>query len=95
MNPNPQQIAEERLILSEEYSRLSDELATIDQSLAKSFITRRNEFKSDKACDRAFDATDAGQRRIWLMARCKSIMREMSAKNSYLRVLENQGKNYY
>lgn len=91
----PHQIAEDRMTLSEEYSRLSDELGDLMELQAVYFNTERTNHKSDKATERAFDTTPSGIRANRIKLRLKAIEKELSATNTYLRLLENQGKNLY
>lgn len=95
MIPTPGEAAEKRIILSEEYSRLSDEMGELEQKVAMYFVTHRVDYKSDTACERAFDATEDGQRLIFLHRRTKGLEKEISALNSYLRTKENEARNYY
>ena len=92
---NPEVIAEKRITLSEEYSRLSDELASLEMLYSKFFIQERENYKSDKAVEMAYNGTESGLRAIGLRRREKAITKEMSALNSYLQVKNNQARNHY
>jgi hypothetical protein len=98
MNPiqkPPQEIAEDRVTLAEEYSRLSDEYGTLEQDQIKHFVANRDKYKSDKACERVWQATESGLRWVYLKSRLKGIEKLLSASNTLLRHYENQGKNLY
>jgi hypothetical protein len=95
MNPNPQKVAEDRVLLAEEYSRLSDEYGRLEQEAIKHFVENRDKYKSDKATDRAYLATESGLRWVYLKSRLKGIEKQLSASNTLLRHYENQGKNLY
>lgn len=91
----PHEAADRRVTLSEEYSRLSDEMSELKKLSVKWFATNRPDHKSDKACERSFDATNEGLRMIELTFRLKAIEKEMSSLNTFIRNAENQAKNYY
>lgn len=92
---NPQEMAERRLLLAEEYSRLSDEFAEHIKFQAEYFISNREKFKSDNATQKAFEATPDGVRMVILKLKLKAIEKTMSALNTALRLAENQAKNLY
>ncbi len=97
MELDPHIIAEKRLTLAEEYSRISDEMAGLEMLEAKFFQDTETMYRydTDKAKSRAFNATEEGLRLITLKRREKAIRQEMTALNSFLRVKENQGRNLY
>lgn len=94
-NLTPHEISEKRIILAEEYSRKSAELATLIRSQAEYFNTNREKHKSDTATQRAFDVTEEGIRLTTVKLKLKSIEKTMSAYNTHLRLLENESKNLY
>lgn len=91
----PHEMANRRLELSEEYSRLSDEFAQHYKFQAEFFNLNRDKYKSDNATQKAFDATTDGVRMVILKLKLKSIEKTMSALNTALRLAENQAKNLY
>jgi hypothetical protein len=98
MNPiqkSPQEIAEELVTLSEEYSRLSDESGVLEQESILHFVSIREKHKSDKTAERAYLATERGLRWVWVEKRLKGLSKQISALNAVLRHYENQGKNIY
>lgn len=94
---NPHEIAERRITLAEEYSRISDEMAGIEMLEAKFFqdVSIMERYDTDKAKSRAFNVTESGLMLIALKRREKAIRQEMTAYNSYLRVMSEQGRNLY
>lgn len=91
----PHQMSEKRLGLAEEYSRYSGEFAKLIKIQADHFNTFRGEFKSDNACQKAFDATPEGVQMTIIKLKLKSIEKMMSALNTHLRLLENEAKSLY
>lgn len=97
-NLTPQQVnqaVDKRVKLSEEYARLSDEMATLEQNEAVYFHTRREELKTDKAVQRDWNATEEGLRLIYLKRHVKGVEKEISALNSLIQVANNQARNLY
>jgi hypothetical protein len=91
----PNEMAQRRLDLSEEYSRFSNEYAQHFKLQADYFNTNREKFKSDTATQRAFDGTPDGVRMNILKLNLKSIEKSMSALNTALRLAENEAHNLY
>ena len=91
----PEEMANKRLELSEEYSRFSDEFAYHYQLQAEFFNKNREQHKSDNATQKAFDATPDGVRMAILKMKLKAIEKSMSALNTALRLAENMAKNLY
>lgn len=95
MERNPHKLSEARITLAEEYSRYSGELAKYIKKQADHFNQYRSEFKSDTACQRAFDSTEDGVAMTVVKLKLKSIEKTLSAYNTHLRLLENEAKNLY
>jgi hypothetical protein len=55
----------------------------------------RKNFESDKACDRAWEATKDGLDESGLKLRAKSIEKMMSALKSLLRLAEEESRNLH
>jgi hypothetical protein len=91
----PNEMAQRRLDLSEEYSRFAGEYAQHIKLQADHFNTNRENYKSDTSTQRAFDATPDGVRMTILKLKLKSIEKSMSALNTALRLAENEAKNLY
>lgn len=91
----PHELSQERLDLSEEYSRYAGEYANSIKHQADFFGSNRANFKSDTAVTRAFEQTPEGVRMTILKLKLKAIEKRMSALNTHLRLLENEAKNLY
>lgn len=91
----PHEMSDRRLSLSEEYSRYSGEYANHIKLQADFFNTFRDNYKSDNATQKAFDATPDGVRMAILKLKLKSIEKTMSALATALRLAENESKNLY
>ena len=91
----PHEMSDRRIELAEEYSRYSGEFANHIKLQADFFNTFRDNYKSDNATQKAFDATEAGVRMAILKLKLKSIEKTMSALNTALRLAENESKNLY
>lgn len=92
---NPNEAAEKRMTLSEEYSRLSDEMGILEQKEAQYIHTFRADHKSDKSAQRAFDVTTEGQRLIYLKRHCKGLEKDISGLNSFISVANHQAMGHY
>lgn len=95
MDKTPHQLSDERLFLSEEYSRYSGEYVKCMKKRADFFNANRKEHKSDTACQRAWESTDDGVLMEGLKMKLKAIEKRMSALNTALRLAENEAKNLY
>lgn len=95
MEKTPHQIAYERVELSEEYSRYSGMLADYIKKQADFFNENRDNYKSDNATQKAFDASEDGVQMTIIKLKLKSIEKKMSAYNTLLRLAENEAKNLY
>ena len=92
---NPHELSEARITLAEEYSRYSGELAKMIKIQADYFNANRDNYKSDKATERAFEGTEEGVKMAVVKLKLKAIEKTMSAYNTHLRLLENEAKNLY
>lgn len=95
MEKTPRQLAEERIVLSEEYARYSGQYAELLKIQADYFNKERGNHKSDNATQKSFDSTEDGVRMHIIKQKLKSIEKKMSAINTLLRLLENEAKNLY
>ena len=91
----PAEAAEKRIKLSEEYSRLSDEMGLLEQKEAVFFHEKREGYKTDKAAQIAYNASQEGQRLIYLKRHCKGREKEISALNSFISVANHQVLGHY
>ncbi len=97
MNETPQQAAERMMSLSEEQSRLSDEYADLEEKRLRHFKEHRSDaiYKSDKACERAWEGTEDGIRNMRIEIRLKNLGKELSVIKTFLRHEENKARNLY
>lgn len=103
MIKSPHQLAEDRIVLAEQYSTYSGKLAKLIKIQADYFNAKRNEvsekgvslFKSDTACQRAFEATTEGVQMTIIKLKLKAIEKQLSATATMLRLLENEAKSIY
>lgn len=91
----PQEAADKMLLLSEEQSRLSDEYAELEEHRLRHFKENRENFKSDKACETAWQATEEGIKHMRLNLSLKKIAKELSVLKTFLRHEENKARNIY
>ena len=69
---NPSRLAELRVVLSHKYGEATDRLEAAETLFAEWWSEHREDYKSDAACERAFDKTEIGQqRRHWDLQRKK------------------------
>jgi hypothetical protein len=95
MEKTPHEMAEELILLSEQYSRYSGEFAEQIKKQADFFNTFRENHKSDNATQKAFDATPDGIRLVILKLKLKALEKQMSATRTFLRLAENEARNLY
>ena len=91
----PQEAADRMIFLSEEQTRLSEEFADLEEKKLKHFAANRESFKSDKACDRAWEATEDGIRSMRIHLKLKDLAKELSVLKVFLRHEENKARNLY
>lgn len=95
MQKTPHQLAEERIGLSEEYSRYSGLFADLIKKRAEHYKAERDNHKSDTSVERAWERTDEGIQMTIIKLKLKSIEKKLSATNTMLRLMENEAKNLY
>lgn len=91
----PREAAEKKEKLAGEYSRLSERLESIRKQKPKLWMDMRAELKSDKAADRAWEASEMGLEELSIVMEMKRNEKETSALNSLIRVAENEARNLY
>ena len=95
IDKTPQELAEARIHMAEEYSRFSGEYAKLIQARANFFKEQRINFKSDTATQRAFELTDDGVKMEVIKAKLKSIEKTLSAYKTMLELKTNEARNLY
>lgn len=92
---NPHELAEKRVELSALYSRDSELLSEILALRPGIWMELRKDVKSDKAADRAYEASELGIQEMRLRNRMKASEKEMSAIRTMLEVLSGEAKNQW
>ena len=92
---SPHVAADLRVELSAKYSRESGRLELILKDRPMKWMAIREKVKSDKAADRAWEATEQGTDEMIIRLRLKRIEKLISALSSILKVFEGQSKNQY
>lgn len=95
MNLTPQQAADSMMGLSEKQSRYSDAYASLEEKKLRHFAEHRSEYKSDKACENAWQATEDGIKHMRLNLELKKLAKELSVLKTFLRHEENKARNLY
>lgn len=91
----PPEAADKRIVLSEEYSRISSKVAILESHCDSFCVARREDYKSDKATERAWKATEEGIEYTWGKARLKAIEKELSSLKTLIEVATNMTRGYY
>lgn len=94
-NSNPVRASEDHAVLAGEYSFLAGRWEDILKRKPSTWTAMRENFESDTACNRAFEATEDGINEMGIRLRMKSIEKMMSALKSLIRIAEGQARNEY
>lgn len=92
---NPHGCAEAKARLAGEYSFFSEQLEEVLARKPAVWNLKRNDFKSDQACERWWQATPEGIDETGLRLKLKRIEKLISALNSLIRVAEGEARNQY
>lgn len=92
---NPAQSAADLAILGGEYSWIMGQLEEILQRKPAVWNKIRPNFKSDTACEKAWESTMDGLNEQGLRLRAKGIEKMMSALKSLLRLAEGEAHNQF
>lgn len=95
MDRSPREIAERRVELSAEYSQCADELADILEIKSTAWLAMRENHKSDKATDMAWNATELGIKEMRLKLRMKGLEKKLSAAKTYIDIANGEARNQY
>lgn len=90
---NPHGAAEDQAILAGEYSFLCSQLEEILMGKPNWWNLKRATFKSDTACEKAWQETPNGLLETGLRLRMKGIEKMMSALKSLIRMAEAEMNN--
>ena len=89
----PQGAAEDKAILSGEYAWIMARLEDMVPRKAPAWNKMRQDFKSDTATDRAYDATDDGMNEIILKLRAKGVEKMLNGLGSLINIATKQADN--
>ena len=95
MTKNPNQLAEELMNLSEQYSRYSGELAKLTKAEGEYYKATRPNVKSDTAVARQFQTTEEGINMAVVKLKLKSLEKQMSATKVFIEVATNMARGLY
>lgn len=95
VHKTPHELAEERMVLAEEFSRYSGALADLIKAQADYFNLHRVDHKSDTALQRAFDVTPEGTQMTIVKLKLKSIQVTLSSIKTLLETLTNESRGLY
>lgn len=95
MTKNPHQLAEERMELSEQYSKYSGDLAMLIKAEAEYYNLHRKDHKSDTAVQKAFDVTEEGTRITIIKLKLKALEKQMSAIKTMIDVATEEARGLY
>lgn len=95
MRHSPHELAEQRLELSAEYGRYSEELEIVLLEKPRTWRTLRGTVKSDTAADRLWEETDQGRDEIRLRLRMKALDKKFSAIKTMLDVYQGEARNQF
>lgn len=85
---NPHECAELRSVLSGNYSFIVGQLEEIKARKPIVWLEMRNNFKSDSATDKAYEATESGLAETALRGQLKRIEKMISGLGSLIKVAE-------
>ena len=91
----PRQLAEDRLKLADEYSKLGERLAELKLLKAQWWQAKRQDFKSDASAERAWDLTDEGQEMEQIKLKMKTKEHKISALRTLIEVSNSEKFNQY
>lgn len=90
---SPHACASDLAILAGEYAFIMGQLELILQRKPAIWSEMRKNFKSDTACERAWEATKDGMDENGLRFRAKAVEKMMSALKSIIRLAEDETNN--
>lgn len=92
---SPVQSSEDRAVLAGEYAWIMGQLEEILSRKPSVWNKMRPDYKSDTACERAWEATEDGINEACLRLRAKGVEKMMQALGSLIRIAEGESKNLY
>jgi len=95
MDKTPHQLADERLVIADEYAKLGQKKVELMYKRAKFFTENRPNYKSDSAVERAFEITEDGLDLMVIREKMRSKEHKLSAIRTLLEVKNNEIRNQY
>ena len=95
MDKTPQQLAEERLMIAEEYALLGQRKVELMYKRAEYYNENRQEHKSDASVMRAWEVTEDGLDLMVIKEKMKSKEHRLSAIRTLLEVANKEAFNQY
>lgn len=92
---NPSACADDRAILSGEYAWICSQLETLLSRKPAIWNTLRPNFKSDTACERAYEQLQDGIDEMGLKLRQKSCEKMMQGLSGLIKIAEGESKNIF
>ena len=91
----PHQLAELRLEISDEFSKLGQRKVELQRIFAEYYKTFRDDYKSDAGLERSFERTKEGLEMMEIREKMKSKLMKMSAIKTLLEVANAEARNQY
>jgi hypothetical protein len=91
----PKSLAEKHMKLAGEYAHTSGLLEDILKRKPALWLSLRENATSDKAADRAYEATEDGINETGLRLRLKAIEKQIGAIKSMLSVMEGEARSQF
>ena len=92
---HPGRLAELRVVLSSKYAKATNEYEKVLIIKPKLWNAMRDDFKSDTACERAWEATEDGMKERHWKFQIRKIERMMSAIKTLIEVKTGEARNLY
>jgi len=91
----PKQLAEERLIIADQYAKLGERKVQLKRLRAKHYDDYREDYTSDAGVKRAWERTEEGLELMEIKEKMKSKDHKMSALFTMIKVMESEARNQY
>lgn len=82
-------------MLTQEFSKDSEELGKLRAQKAIKWLELRKTAKTDRECDRMWDASEPGQQEIILSFKLKGMEKEVGALRAQLRLQDSEARGFY
>lgn len=95
MDKTPHDLAEEIVNMANESGKLAERLDELENLYCLWWKTCRDDYKSDKSAEKAWDLTTEGQEMRTIKTKIKIKGVKISAYKTYIRVLDQEANNQY